>query len=218
MTQPPLFHLQDVHFAYDGDHKVLTGADFVLRAGEKVALCGANGAGKTTLFHLMVGLVIPQAGSVQAFGAPCRREADFHPVRARTGLLFQDSDDQLFCPTVIEDVAFGPLNQGHSRPQARARAAEALALVGLSGFEDRVTHKLSGGQKRLVALATILAMKPQVLLLDEPTNGLDRDARARLLRILDGLPQTLMVISHDDDALAALTTRRVTLENGLLSG
>lgn len=218
MTQPPLFHLQGVHFAYDGDHKVLTGADFVLRAGEKVALCGANGAGKTTLFHLMVGLVIPQAGSVQAFGAPCRREVDFHPVRARTGLLFQDSDDQLFCPTVIEDVAFGPLNQGHSRVQARAHAVEALALVGLSGFEDRVTHKLSGGQKRLVALATILAMKPQVLLLDEPTNGLDRDARARLLRILDGLPQTLMVISHDDDALAALTTRRVTLENGLLSG
>ncbi|MGE4278270.1 MAG: energy-coupling factor ABC transporter ATP-binding protein [Magnetospirillum sp.] len=218
MTPLPLFQLHDVHFAYEAARPVLKGADFMLHAGEKVALCGANGAGKTTLFHLMVGLVLPSQGKLCAFGAECRREADFHAVRARTGLLFQDSDDQLFCPTVVEDVAFGPLNQGCSRPQARALATEALDLVGLSGFEDRVTHKLSGGQKRLVALATILAMKPQVLLLDEPTNGLDRDARTRLLRVLDGLPQTLMVISHDDDALSALTRRRVTLENGLLSG
>ncbi|MCA1909332.1 MAG: energy-coupling factor ABC transporter ATP-binding protein [Magnetospirillum sp.] len=218
MTTSPLFQLDGVHFAYESERPVLAGADFVLHATEKVALVGANGAGKTTLFHLMVGLVLPQAGRVIAFGAECRREADFHPVRARTGLLFQDSDDQLFCPTVVEDVAFGPLNQGCSRAQARNLATEALDLVGLSGFEDRVTHKLSGGQKRLVALATILAMKPQVLLLDEPTNGLDRDARARLLRVLDGLPQALVMISHDDDALAALTRRRVTLENGRLSG
>jgi len=218
VTSPPLFHLQDVHFAYEAARPVLAGADFVLHAGEKVALVGANGAGKTTLFHLMVGLVLPQAGCVTAFGIACQREADFHAVRAQTGLLFQDSDDQLFCPTVLEDVAFGPLNQGCSRAQARDLATGALDLVGLAGFEHRVTHKLSGGQKRLVALATILAMKPQVLLLDEPTNGLDRDARARLLRVLDGLPQALVVISHDDDALAALTQRRVTLENGRLSG
>lgn len=218
MTSPALFHLENVHFAYEAASPVLKGADFLLHAGEKVALCGANGAGKTTLFHVMVGLVLPSQGTVTAFGAQRAREADFHAVRAQTGLLFQDSDDQLFCPTVVEDVAFGPLNQGCSRPQARAAASEALTLVGLSGFEERVTHKLSGGQKRLVALATILAMKPQVLLLDEPTNGLDRDARARLLRVLDSLPQALVVISHDDDALSALTRRRVTLENGLLSG
>ena len=218
MTAEPLFHLDAVRFAYDPAHPVLDRADFTLAAGERVALCGANGAGKTTLFHLMVGLLLPQAGRVVAFGRERRKEADFHEVRAQAGLLFQDADDQLFCPTVAEDVAFGPLNLGHSRLEARRLAAEALDLVGLAGFETRVTHKLSGGQKRLVALASVLAMKPRALLLDEPTTGLDRDARARLVRVLAELPQALVVISHDDDALAALTRRRVALEQGRLSG
>lgn len=213
-----MFQLRDIRFAYDPDHPVLDGVDFALTAGERVALCGANGSGKTTLLHVMVGLLTPSAGSVVAFGRERRCEGDFHEVRAQAGLLFQDSDDQLFCPTVAEDVAFGPLNLGQSRAEARRVADDALAQVGLDGFGHRVTHKLSGGQKRLVALASVLAMRPQVLLLDEPTNGLDRDARARLLDVLASLPQAMVVIAHDDDALAALTRRRVILEAGRLLG
>lgn len=209
-----LFRLSGVHFAHDFIRPLLAGVDFQLRPGERVALLGDNGAGKTTLLHLMVGLLRPQAGIVWAFGAERRAEADFHDVRARAGLLFQDPDDQLFCPTVAEDVAFGPLNLGASRAEARDRVAEALARVGLDGFGDRVTHKLSGGEKRLVTLAAVLAMGPQVLLLDEPSNALDRAARQRLIDILAGLPQAMVIVSHDDDLVARLASRRVVLRDG----
>lgn len=214
----PLFRLEGLCFAFEAGRPVLNGVDFTLTEGERVALCGGNGAGKTTLLHLMVGLLVPSGGRIVAFGRERRREADFREVRAQAGLLFQDSDDQLFCPTVGEDVAFGPLNLGHGRTEARRLAAEALAQVGLGGFENRITHKLSGGQKRLVALASVLAMRPRVLLLDEPTNALDRDARARLLAVLAGLPQAMVIIAHDEEALAALARRRVTLEEGRLLG
>lgn len=211
-----LFHLHDLHFAHDPARPLLAGIDFRLHPGERVALLGDNGAGKTTLLHLMLGLLRPRAGTVTAFGATRRAEADFHEVRARAGLLFQDPDDQLFCPTVAEDVAFGPLNLGLSRTEARARVAVALHRVGLAGFEDRVTHKLSGGEKRLAALAAVLAMEPQVLLLDEPSNALDRKARDRLIAILDDLPQAMVIISHDCDLVDRLATRRITLRDGML--
>lgn len=211
-----LFHLQDLSFAHDPARPLLAGVDFRLHPGERVALLGDNGAGKTTLLHLMLGLLRPRSGTVTAFGAERKREADFHEVRARAGLLFQDPDDQLFCPTVAEDVAFGPLNLGLSRTEARARVAVALNRVGLAGFEDRVTHKLSGGEKRLAALAAVLAMDPQVLLLDEPSNALDRTARERLIAILDSLPQAMVIISHDSDLVERLATRRVTLRDGML--
>lgn len=211
-----LFHLAGISFAYDPARPVLDQIDFALHAGERVALSGANGAGKTTLLHLMVGLLKPSSGRIVAFGRERRKEADFHDVRAQAGFLFQESDDQLFCPTVLEDVAFGPLNQGLSRTQAKQAANDALTQVGLDGFGERVTHKLSGGQKRLVALASILAMTPKVLLLDEPTNALDREARTRLLTILSGLPQAMVIISHDDAAQEILATRRVTLEDARL--
>jgi cobalt/nickel transport system ATP-binding protein len=212
-----LFRLDDLHFAYHFGAPVLSGAHFALDAGERVALTGANGSGKTTLFHLMVGLLQPHSGTIEAFGARRTAERDFRDVRAKAGLLFQDSDDQLFCPTVIEDVAFGPLNLGASRAEARAVAGRTLEELGLAGFEDRITHKLSGGQKRLVALATVLAMKPEVLLLDEPTNALDHDTRARLTAILLGLPQAMVIVSHDADFLARMATRTVVLDGGRLS-
>lgn len=214
----PLFQLDGVRFAHDPARPLLDGVDFRLHAGERVALLGDNGAGKTTLFHLMVGLLRPQAGRILAFGAERRREADFHDVRARAGLLFQDPDDQLFCPSVAEDVAFGPLNLGASRAEARQRVAEALARVGLDGFGERVTHKLSGGEKRLVTLAAVLAMRPEVLLLDEPSNALDRNARQRLIDILAGLPQAMVIVSHDADLVERLATRAVTLRDGKLEG
>ena len=213
MTQE-LFRLEDVGFAHDPARPVLAGLEFSLSAGERVAVLGDNGAGKTTLLHLMVGLLRPQAGRVLAFGAERRREADFHDVRARAGLLFQDPDDQLFCPTVAEDVAFGPLNLGAGRTEAQDAVAKALEQVGLPGFGERVTHKLSGGEKRLVTLAAVLAMRPEVLLLDEPSNALDRTARERLIDILAGLPQAMVIVSHDDDLVERLATRRVVLRGG----
>lgn len=213
-----LFHLEAVRFAHDPARPLLDKVDFRLCAGERVALLGDNGVGKTTLFHLMVGLLRPQSGRIVAFGAERRHEADFHDVRARAGLLFQDPDDQLFCPTVAEDVAFGPLNLGASRAEARRRVTAALDRVGLSGFEDRVTHKLSGGEKRLVTLAAVLAMEPQVLLLDEPSNALDRTARQRLIHILAGLPQAMVIISHDHDLVERLATRSAWLNDGTLEG
>ncbi|HLO75271.1 MAG TPA: ABC transporter ATP-binding protein [Magnetospirillum sp.] len=213
----PFFRLNGISFAYDRSRPVLNDASFHLAPGEKVALTGPNGAGKTTLFHLMVGLLKPSTGTIEAFGVQRQMEKDFKEVRARAGILFQDSDDQLFCPTVAEDVAFGPLNLGKRPAEARAIVTETLGMLGLNGFEDRITHKLSGGQKRLVALATVLAMRPDVLLLDEPTNALDEATEARLTDILLGLPQAMVVISHDKAFLDRIATRRVRLDHGRLT-
>ncbi|EXJ15074.1 ATPase component NikO of energizing module of nickel ECF transporter [Imhoffiella purpurea] len=199
------------------DRPVLEGIDFGLHPGERVALVGPNGAGKTTLLLLLVGLLRPKAGELIAFGRARRSEADFHEVRARVGLLFQDSDDQLFCPTVLEDVAFGPLNLGRSPDEARDEAFRTLSVLGLDGFAERVTHRLSAGEKRLVALATVLAMKPSVLLLDEPTNGLDEATEQRLIAHLSGLDQAMLIVSHDRTFLERLANRAVHLVGGRLS-
>lgn len=212
----PLLQLEDVHFAYNADHPVLRGASLVLHRGERLAITGANGAGKTTLLHLVVGLVRPATGRVVAFGRERRRERDFHEVRARAGLLFQDADDQLFCPTVLEDVAFGPLNLGQPPEQARAIAETTLTAVGLGGFGARITHRLSGGEKRLVTLACVLAMRPDVLLLDEPTSGLDEEAEANLTRLLLSLRQSMLIVSHDAAFRRCLATRTVVLRGGRL--
>ena len=166
--------LDKVTFYYPGaDSPVLDRLDLEIRAGDRIGLMAPNGSGKTTLLHTIMGLCRPQSGQIRIFGTPMESETDFSRIRTRVGLLFQDSDDQLFCPTVLDDVAFGPLNQGASRKAAVEKAKNVLASLGLKGFEDRVTHRLSGGQKRLVALAAVLAMSPEVLLLDEPTSGLD---------------------------------------------
>ncbi len=211
-----MIRLEGVSFAYEPSRPVLERVDFHLAPGDRVALNGANGAGKTTVLHLMVGLVKPTEGRIHAFGQERRAEKDFVEVRAKAGLLFQDADDQLFCPTVAEDVAFGPLNQGRSRAEARAIVHETLCSLGLEGLEHRVTHKLSGGQRRLVSLAAVLAMRPQALLLDEPTNALDEDTRLRLLDILAGLPQAMVIVSHDRDVCERLANRQVRLIRGRL--
>ena len=145
-----------------------------------------------------------------------RREKDFVEVRRRAGLLFQYPEDQLFCPTVIEDVAFGPLNLGKSREEATRIAADTLDRLGLPGYEDRITYRLSGGEERLVSLAAVLAMQPDVLLLDEPTNGLDEEHTDRLLAILDDLPQAALVVSHDSDLLRAMTSSQLRLVDGTI--
>jgi cobalt/nickel transport system ATP-binding protein len=214
MTQP-LLSLERLCLTYP-DRTVLADVNFTLYPGERVALLGANGAGKTTLLELMVGLNKPASGRIVAFGRPRLCERDFREVRARAGLLFQDSDNQLFSPTVLEDVAFGPLNLGRSRQQALAVARRTLEELGIGNFAERITYKLSGGEKRLVALATVLAMEPDVLLLDEPTTGLDEETEHFLMNYLLRLPQAMVFVSHDAAFVEQLATRAVILKNGNL--
>jgi len=212
---PPLLALEGVTFRYP-DRPVVTAVDFHIHAGERVAVVGPNGSGKSTLLQLMVGLHRPQEGRITAFGRRRESERDFRDLRRRVGLLFQDSDDQLFCPTVEEDVAFGPLNLGLAPAAAVARAHATLASLGLETLAGRVTHRLSGGEKRLVALAAVLAMEPEVLLLDEPTNGLDTATEERLTAHLEALPQAMVFVSHDNRLLARMVTRAMLLHEGRL--
>jgi len=212
-----LIHLREISFSHPGGRELLAQLNLELRQGDRIALMGANGSGKTTLFHLIVGLLHPNKGEIYAFGLPRRSERDFFEVRRRTGLLFQNADDQLFCATVAEDLAFGPLNLGHSRKETEKIVRETLASLGLLGYENRITFRLSGGEKRLVSLAAVLAMSPDVLLLDEPTTGLDPDYVRRLTDILCGLNKTLLVISHDKEFLAQVTTKTLCLKDGQLN-
>jgi cobalt/nickel transport system ATP-binding protein len=215
----PLFELRSVTCRYPAHpgaapRTVLDGLDFAFAPQMRAGLIGPNGCGKTTLFNVIMGLTRPDHGEMRFKGAPVATAEDLRNLRRGLGLLFQNSDDQLFNPTVLEDVAFGPLNLGLTPRQARERAAETLDLLGLSGFEERITHKLSGGEKKLVALATILAMRPEALLLDEPTNDLDPATRGRLIGILGNLDVALFVISHDLDFLAQTTSGTFSMKNG----
>ena len=198
----PLIELQHLTFTYPGAPRpVFEDFNFQLFPGKHLGLVGPNGSGKTTLLHLIMGLLRPQAGRIVIFGKEVKTPRDFVEVRRQVGLLFQNPDDQLFCPTVLEDVAFGPLNLGKSRQEAVAIARETMAQLGLEGFEERVTYKLSGGEKKLVALATVLAMQPRLLLLDEPTTGLDEATKHRLIHLLQGLKISYMIVSHETDFL-----------------
>jgi cobalt/nickel transport system ATP-binding protein len=196
---------------------VLDDLNLQISRGERVGLIGDNGSGKTTLFHLLMGLLRPTAGAIEVFGEERLKEKDFREVREKIGLLFQDSDDQLFCPTVAEDVAFGPLNLGKSQEEALAITREVLERLGLEGFEDRLTYKLSGGEKRLISLATVLAMKPEVLILDEPSTGLDEDTVERLTEILRSSDLTYLIASHNSDFLSKTTDIVYRLERGKLA-
>jgi cobalt/nickel transport system ATP-binding protein len=214
MQSDELIRLKDVSFHYPKGEEVLSDVSLSLGRSERIGLTGPIGSGKTTVLHLIVGLIQPDAGSVEVLGRRRTEEKEFWEVRERVGLLFQDPEDQLFCPTVREDIAFGPLNLGRTREDTEAIVRQSLACVGLEGFEDRITHHLSGGEKRLVSLATVLAMRPDALLLDEPVNGLDEASSERIRRLLLELPQAMIVVSHDRGFLESVTTRIVRLENG----
>jgi cobalt/nickel transport system ATP-binding protein len=209
-----LINLEGISFKYPEGPPVLENLDFKLSRGNRIGLIAPNGSGKTTLFHIIMGLLKPASGKLQIFGKPVREEKDFADVRGRIGLLFQDADDQLFSPTVLEDVAFGPLNLGKSKAEAVQIARRTLDFLGLAGFEDRITFKLSGGEKRLVSLATVLAMEPEILLLDEPINGLDIETKAKLTEILSGIDLAYILISHDFDFLAKTADAIYTMADG----
>jgi cobalt/nickel transport system ATP-binding protein len=210
-----LIKLDSVCVARDGA-TVLNGVSLSLNPCERLAIVGANGAGKTTLLRTIVGLQKPTAGTIEAFGRMRSREADFHEVRLRAAYLFQDADDQLFSPTVIEDVAFGPLNTGLSDADALEKARGTLAQLNLSHLERRLTRKLSGGEKRIVCLAGILALDPDVLLLDEPTNSLDAAHVEQLISILETLDKAMIIVSHDRPVLDRIATRALLLRDGRL--
>ena len=209
-----LIRLNDVFFGYPGGPAVINGLNFSLKRNDRIGLIAPNGSGKTTLFHLIMGLLKPTAGELEIFGKRVEQEKDFVEVRRRIGLLFQDADDQLFSPTVLEDVAFGPLNLGKSKKQAKMIARETLAFLGLADFENRLTYRLSGGEKKLVSLATVLAMAPEVLLLDEPINALDTDTKARIVKILNALEISYIIISHEIDFLSQTAEAIYTLQGG----
>ena len=210
----PIINIENISFSYNHHRPVLEDVSLQFLPGQRAGLIGANGSGKTTLFHLIMGLLTPTGGRIEIFGQQRKKENDFKEVRSRIGFVFQDADDQLFCPTVAEDVAFGPLNLGLGHDEVRRVVSETLDLLGLSGFEDRITYKLSGGEKKLVSLATVLAMKPDMLLLDEPTTGLDEKTTERFIKVLleSGLPY--LIISHDRDFLNKTVNSFFRMETG----
>lgn len=212
-----LIQLKGISFSYNEKDDVLNGLEFSLKEKERIAITGSNGSGKTTLFHLIVGLLKPREGEIFAFGSKRNKESDFYEVREKAGLLFQNADDQLFCATVAEDVAFGPLNLGKTHAEAREIVAATLEMLELSGYENKITYKLSGGEKRLVSLAAVLAMEPQTLLLDEPTTGLDDHFREKLIKILNNLNKSMLVISHDKEFLSEVADKSMLLSGGKIS-
>lgn len=218
MLAQPIIEVKELTFSFPTSNSpVLDRINLVLNHQQRTGLIGPNGCGKTTLFHCMMGLLRPQSGAIFFKGNEVSDKKDFVALRREIGMLFQDADDQLFSPTVIEDVAFGPLNLGTHPERAREAAEQTLAELGLKHLENRVTHHLSGGEKKLVSLATILAMQPRALFLDEPTNNLDPDTRVRLIEIITGFDLGLIIISHDYDFLAATCTDLAAMQHGSIT-
>jgi cobalt/nickel transport system ATP-binding protein len=212
----PSLRLAGLHYAYPDGSVALQGVDLTVGAGERVALLGPNGAGKTTLVLHLNGILHGSAGRVEITGVhvdPADR-ARLTDVRRRVGLVFQDPDDQLFMPTVAEDVAFGPANLGVRGPELDRRVNEALDAVGMSESRDRAPHHLSFGQRRRVAVATVLAMHPEILVLDEPSSNLDPASRRELAEILETLPITILMVTHDLPYALQLCPRSVILDRG----
>lgn len=209
----PIVVVERLSFAYPDGQPALSDVSLSIAPGEKVALVGPNGAGKSTLMLHLNGILGGPDSPVGVCGLPPTK-ANLPLIRARVGLVFQNPDDQLFSPTVFEDVAFGPLHLGLPEAEVRRRAAWALEQVGLDGFEGRVSHHLSIGQKKRVAIATVLSMEPAILVLDEPTAGLDPRGRRRLITLLRELPQTMLVSTHDMALVAELFPRTVVMDEG----
>jgi cobalt/nickel transport system ATP-binding protein len=207
-----LVHARDIHYQYEDGTKALDGVNFYLFPGETVALLGANGSGKTT-FALHLNGLLQGSGEIDVCGMRVGK-ATLASVRSKVGMVFQDSDEQLFMPTVLEDVAFGPMNLGMSRMEAVVKATWALGEVGMDYALDKAPYHLSAGEKKRVALSGVLAMNPEVLVLDEPTTFLDPPGRRSLVHLLRKLPQAKLIITHDVNFAMALASRAVFFEKG----
>ena len=215
-TEAPVVDVDGLVFHYPDGQPALRGVSLRIERGEKVALVGPNGAGKSTLMLHLNG-ILGGPGSPVCIAGLALTKANLPVVRGKVGLVFQNPDDQLFSPTVFEDVAFGPLYQGLPEAEVRRRAAWALEQVGMAGFEGRLSHHLSLGQKKRVAIATVLSMEPELLVLDEPTAGLDPRGRRQLIGLLRELPLTMLVSTHDMALVADLFPRMVVMDEGLVA-
>ncbi|MDN5895578.1 MAG: energy-coupling factor ABC transporter ATP-binding protein [Nocardioides sp.] len=211
----PVLDVQGLAFAYPDGHQALFGVDLHVHRGERVALLGPNGAGKTTLVLHLNGILTGGAGSVTVSGLPVVKK-NVAEIRRRVGIVFQDPDDQLFMPTVRQDVAFGPANLGLKGDDLDARVVGALEQVGMAEFIDRPPHHLSFGQRRRVAVATVLAMEPEILVLDEPSSNLDPASRRELADILRSLDVTVLMVTHDLPYALELCPRAVVLTEGTM--
>jgi cobalt/nickel transport system ATP-binding protein len=207
-----VLQVRDLHFSYPDGHSALHGISLKLCEGDKVALVGPNGAGKSTLMLHLNG-ILGGRGEVE-IGGQRITHSNLPIIRSMVGLVFQNPDDQLFSPTVFEDVAFGPLHMGLPEVEVRARVDSALEAVRMSSYKDRLSHHLSVGEKKRIAIATVLSMKPSLLVLDEPSAGLDPRARRTLINLLRELPITMLVSTHDMRLVQELFPRTIVMDEG----
>lgn len=217
--QTPALSIQNLAFHYADGTTALRNISFSIQPGERIALIGPNGAGKSTLLCHLNGILHSKEGneSVTVFGIPVTKK-NLPDIRRRIGLVFQDPDDQLFCPTIFDDVAFGPLNMGLSHNEVHRRVEEALQCVGLAGYENRSTFHLSGGEKKRVSLATILSMDVDIIAFDEPSSNLDPKSRRNLIDWLKRTEKTLIVATHDLDLAYEIANRVIVLNQGSIAG
>ena len=211
-----MHHTIEVHnlsYRYPDGHAALDGVTLRIEPGEKVGLVGPNGAGKSTLILHLNGIFRSSSGSVQVCDVEISDQT-LGKVRAAVGLVFQDPDDQLFSPTVFEDVAFGPLHMGLREAEVRRRVTAALTAVNMAGYQERVSHHLSTGEKKRIAIATVLSMDPEILVMDEPSAGLDPRARRGLIKLLQDLPQTMLVATHDIRLVQEVFSRVLVMDHG----
>ena len=209
----PAIRVSGLHHVYPDGHRALAGVDLTVEPGERVAVLGPNGAGKTSLMLHLNGVLTATSGTVEISGTPLARNT-LRQIRQRVGLVFQDPDDQLFMPTVAQDVAFGPANFGVRGPELEQRVSDALEAVSLTAHADRSPAHLSAGQRRRAALATVLACRPEILVLDEPSANLDPVARRELADTLAGLDATMLIVTHDLPYAAQLCRRAVVMDAG----
>src|SRR5512139_1470906 len=214
MSEASVVNVDDLKFSYPDGHVALRGVSLKLCPGDKVALVGPNGAGKSTLMLHLNG-ILNGHGEIEVGGVRLSRD-NLPVIRAMVGLVFQNPDDQLFSPTVFEDVAFGPMHMGLSEEEVIARVDKALEAVRMSSYRDRLSHHLSVGEKKRIAIATVLSMEPQILVLDEPSAGLDPRGRRTLINLLRELPITMLVSTHDMRLVEELFPRTIVMDEGLI--
>jgi cobalt/nickel transport system ATP-binding protein len=208
-----IVEVKDLQYTYPDGNSALRGISFRITHGETVGIIGANGAGKSTLLLHLNGCLVPEAGTVRVGDFPLTKKT-LEYVRRTVGMVFQDPDDQLFMPLVYDDVAFGPLNLGLPAEEVNERVLDALSVVGATHLKDRPPYRLSGGEKRSVAIASVLSMSPSILVLDEPTSNLDPRARRQLIGLLKTFEHTIIVATHDLDMVLDLCSRAIVLKEG----
>lgn len=205
--------LKKLYYTYPDGNQAIHGINLMIHHGEAVAIVGANGAGKSTLLKLLVGILLPSQGEISVGGTSVTKKT-LPYIRQHIGFTFQDPDDQLFMNTVYDDVAFGPRNYGVDEPEVEQRVLKALEIVGAVHLKDRAPYKLSGGEKRAVAIAAVLTMEPDILVMDEPSAALDPQARRRLIRLLQGFSHTKIITTHDLDMVLDLCERTIIVKDG----